>query len=177
MQREAWLQTLTQLQKFTVSRCYKPIGLNRIISYKLHHFSDAPANAYGDYSYLPVEENYGSIQCSFVISKSRLAPVKTISIPRLELTAAVLSVRLDILLRKELQVSACTSTCWSDSTAVLHNIHNSRKHFPIFVPYRVSILEHHTDVSDWKYIPSKANCADVTTRPITTEAFSNFKNF
>ena len=126
VQWQAWLQILTQLLKFTVSRCYKPVDLGKITSYKLHHFSDASANAYGDWSYLHVVNDHGRIQCSLVIAKSRLAPVKTMSIPRLELTAAVLSVRLDILLRKELQITACTSTFWSDSTAVLHIIHNSR---------------------------------------------------
>ena len=177
VQWQAWLQTLTQLQKFTVSRCYKPVDFGKIISYELHHFSDASANAYGACSYLRVVDDYGRIQCSLVIAKSRLAPVKTESIPRLELTAAVLSVRLDILLRKELQITACTSTFWSDSTAVLHIIHNSRKRFPVFVANRVSIIERHTDVSDWKYIPSKVNPADITTRPITMEAFLNFKTW
>ena len=122
-------------------------------------------------------DDHGRIQCSLVIAKSRLAPVKTVSIPRLELTAAVLSVRLDILLRKELQTTAITSTFWSDSTAVLHIIHNSRKRFPVFVANRVSIIERHTDVSDWKYIPSKVNPADITTRPITMEAFLNSKTW
>ena len=175
VQWQAWLQTLIQLQKFTVSRCYKPADFGRIISYKLHHFSDASANAYGACSNLRVVDDHGRIQCSLVIAKSRLAPVKTVSIPRLELTAAVFSVRLDILLRKELQITACTSTFWSDFTAVLHIIHNSRKRFPVFVANRVSITERHTDVSDWKYIPSKVNPADITTRPITMEAFLNSK--
>ena len=177
VQWQAWLQTLTQLQKFTVSRCYKPADFDRIISYELHHFSDASANAYGACTYLRVVDDHGRIQCSLIMAKSRLAPMKTVSIPRLELTAAVLSVRLDILLQKELQITACTSTFWSDSTAVLHIIHNSRKRFPVFVANRVSIIERHTDVSDWKYIPSKANPADITTRPITMEAFLNSKTW
>ena len=85
------------LSAVTVSRCYKPIDFGRITSYKLLVF-DASANAYGAYSYLRVMDDHGRIQCSLVIAKSRLAPVKTINIPGLELTAAVLLVRLDILL-------------------------------------------------------------------------------
>ena len=176
-QLQAWLQTLTQLQKFTISRCYKPVDFGRIISCELYHFFDASANAYGACSYLRVVDDHSRIQCSLAIAKSRLAPMKTVSIPRLELTAAVLSVRLDILLRKKLQTTACTSTFWSDSTAVLHIIHNSRKRFPVFVANRMSITERHTDVSDWKYIPSKVNPADITTRPITMEAFLNYKTW
>ena len=121
------------IHTFTVSRCCKPIDFGRIISYKLHHFSNASANAYGTCSYLRVVDDHSRIQCFLVIAKSRLDPLKTRSIPRLELTAVVLSVRLDKLLRKELQITACTSTFWSDSTVVLHIIHNSRKRFPVFV--------------------------------------------
>ena len=84
VQWQAWLQTLT------VSQCYKPIDFGRINSYELHHFSDGSVNAYGAGSYLCVMDDHGRIQYSFVTAKSRLAPVKTMSTPRLELTAAVL---------------------------------------------------------------------------------------
>ena len=60
VQWQAWLQTLTQLQKFTVSRCYKSADFGRIISYELQHFSDASANAYGACSYLRVVDDHGS---------------------------------------------------------------------------------------------------------------------
>ena len=60
VQCQAWLKTLTQLQKFTVSRCYKSADFGRIISYELHHFSDASANAYGACSYLRVVDDHGS---------------------------------------------------------------------------------------------------------------------
>ena len=60
VQWQAWLQTLTQLQKFTVSRCYKSADFGKIISYELHHFSDASANAYGACSYLRVVDDHGS---------------------------------------------------------------------------------------------------------------------
>ena len=60
VQWQAWLQTLTQLQKFTVSRCYKSADFGRIISYELHHFSDASTNAYGACSYLRVVDDHGS---------------------------------------------------------------------------------------------------------------------
>ena len=84
---------------------------------------------------------------------------------------------LDILLQKELQITARTSTFWSNSTAVVHIIDNSRKRFPVFVANRVSITEPHTDVSNWKYIPSKVNPANITTRPITMKAFLNSKTW
>ena len=58
VQWQAWLQTLTQLQKYTVSRCYKPIDFGRITFNELHHFSDASTNAYGACSYLRIVDDH-----------------------------------------------------------------------------------------------------------------------
>ena len=60
---------------------------------------------------------------------------------------------------------------------MLYIIHNSRKRFPVFVFNRVFIIERHTDVSNRKYIPSKINPANITTKPITIEAFLNSKTW
>ena len=83
------------------------------------------------------------------------------SIPRLELTAAVLSMRLDLLLQKELQIPPCILAFWSDSNAMFHITHNTRKRFPVFVANRVPIIEHPTNFFNRKYISSKANPADM----------------
>ena len=93
-----------------------------------------------------------------------MAPLKTLSIPKLELSAAVLAVRLDIMIRKELALNNCSSTFWSDSTAVLQVIKNSNKRFPVFVANRISVIETHTNIDDWRYVPSKQNPADLASR-------------
>ena len=73
-----------------------------------------------------------NIFCAFVIAKSRLTPIKAVSIPRLELTAAVLTVLLNALVKGELNFDVCQSYFWIDSTAVLLSILNGSKRFPIF---------------------------------------------
>ena len=75
-----------------------------------------------------------------------MAPIKAVSIPRLELTAAVLSVRLCQMVQKELNLPNCKSVYWTDSTAVLHIIHYETKRFPIFVANRVAVINEHTDI-------------------------------
>ena len=72
----------------------------------------------------------------FVIGKYILAPVTTVPISRLKLTAAVLSVKLDKLKKRELNLTSCRT----DSTAVLYSICNSKQKFPVFVANRLSIL-------------------------------------
>ena len=72
--------------------------------------------------------------------------MKPVSIPMLELTAAVQAVKLDELVRKERDLSLDSSFFWIDSTSVLYCIKNYTKRFPVFVANRLSIIENHTDI-------------------------------
>ena len=71
------------------------------------------------------------IHCTFLIGKSRLAHLKPMTVPRLELSAAVLAVQLDKSVREELDVPIIQSTYWSDSTSLTanHRIANKVKMF------------------------------------------------
>ena len=82
-QWEAWLTDLTNLEQF------KPPDFNDIQRRELHHFSDASSQGYGAVSYLRQIDVNGGVHCSLVMAKSRLAPLKTVTIPRMELSAAV----------------------------------------------------------------------------------------
>ena len=124
---KCWVDSLPQIEKLQIKRCFKPKGFERPVCVQLHHFSDASQLAYGACSYLRLVNENGFVRCSFLIGKSRLAPLKTVSIPRLELTAAVLAVKLDSMLRKELKVEITATTFWCDSTAVLQILANSRE--------------------------------------------------
>ncbi|KAK3731436.1 hypothetical protein QZH41_013623, partial [Actinostola sp. cb2023] len=104
-----WLQDVPLIQNLDVPRCLKPEGFE-VESAELHHFADASEHGYGAVSYLRLVDTTGAPHCSFLMSKSRLAPLKSTTIPRLELAAAVEAVKLDKLLCKELQMSLQTST-------------------------------------------------------------------
>ena len=93
------------------------------------------------------------------------------SIPRIELSAAVLSVRLDAFLLKELRFNNGSSTFWSDSMAVLRIIRNSRKRLSVFVANRVSVIERHSGITDWKLVPSSLYPSDIITRSTTFTSF------
>ena len=99
-----WLADLLNLSAFTVSHCLKPAGFGQVRSSQLHPFSDASEAVYGSASYLPLVNDKGKIHCSFLFSKSRVAPLKTVSIPRLELSATTVSVRQDRMLKRELDM-------------------------------------------------------------------------
>ena len=89
---------VTQARKYSNSRCcllLKGATYPSLTCMQLHHFADALSSGYGVVSNLKMTDKVGNVTCCFVFGKSRLAPVKSISIPKLELTVATLAVKID----------------------------------------------------------------------------------
>ena len=137
---------------------------------QIHHFSDASEVGYGAVSYLRFVDVDSKVHRSFVMSKSRLAPLKSLSVPRPELTAATLAVELDKMLRKELDVPINRSVFWTDSTSVLRHIENEDKHFHMFVSNRLTMIHDGSTSGQWRYVDSKRNPSDVASRGLSAKA-------
>ena len=88
-----WKHDLQQLEKVQVNRCYKPKQFEKVAKMEIHHFSDASSTGYGQVSYMQIVNKLGHVHCSFLLGKARVAPLKVITLPRLELSAAVHSVK------------------------------------------------------------------------------------
>ena len=117
-----WKEKLRNLEKIKVARCFKPGGFSKIKDASAHHFSDAPETGYGQASYLRLVSEDNQIHCSLLIRKSRVTPTKYVSIPRLELTAATLSITMSQLIKREPELNYVTSITehfWTDSQVVL----------------------------------------------------------
>ncbi|XP_035985471.1 uncharacterized protein LOC118558973 isoform X4 [Fundulus heteroclitus] len=97
--------------------------------------------------------------------------MKQTTIPRLELTAAVLAVRVNKLLQKELQIQLEKPVFWTDSTTVLKYISSETRRFHTFVANRISVIREATDVNQWRYVSSKENPADDASRGMRAEEF------
>ena len=167
---KSWLEELPILEQFSIDRCFKPPSFGDIISCQLHHFSDASQVAYGAVSYLRLVNARHEVHCSFVMGKSRLSPLKPVTIPRLELSAAVLSTRLDRMIRQEIELSINDSFYWTDSTCVLRYIANSERRNKTFVANRVAAIREQSIPCQWRYVGTKTNPADDASRGLTTEA-------
>ena len=98
----SWLTELPLLEHVTVTRCFKPVDFGDITSCQLHIFSDASLTGYGSVAYLRLCNEECNIHCTFLMGKARLAPLKTTTVPRLELTAAL--VRMGQLQQRELDI-------------------------------------------------------------------------
>lgn len=112
------------MESFKVSRCFKPKDFGHTASAQLHHFSDASEDAYGTVTYVRLQNNKNKVHVAFMLGKASVSPLKQVTIPRLELTAAALAVKVDKKLQSELQLPLEKSQFWTDSTSVLKYIKN-----------------------------------------------------
>lgn len=163
------------MQNFATKRCYKPVDFGKVAKAEIHHFSDASFKGYGQCSYLRLVNEDGQIHCSFVIGKARVTPLKSVTVPRLELTAAVLSVRISEQLKRELDIEITDEVFWTDSRVVLGYIANSVRHFHVFVANRVQEIQDKSSVRQWKYVDTKSNPADEASRGIRPNELTKSK--
>ncbi len=105
------------------------------------------------------------------MAKSRVCPLKTITIPRLELTAALVSVRVSTMLHKELDYNKIVDVYWTDSKVVLGYLNNEARRFHVFVANRVQQIRDETSPEQWRYVEGKENPADEASRGLTTREF------
>ena len=95
----------------------KDFGEAKVV--EVHHFSDASCSGPGQCSYLRLVNQSGQVHFSLLVGKSRVVPLKLTIIPRLKLSAALLSVKMGIFLDQELDYANLTHFYWTDSKVVL----------------------------------------------------------
>ncbi|XP_052795874.1 uncharacterized protein LOC128228545 [Mya arenaria] len=165
-----WLTNLPKLSSVIIERCLKASDLDiSSCNVELHMFSDASQYAYGAAAYIKIYDRQGNGKCSFVMGKSRLAPIKTVTIPRLELAAAVVSVKLFQMLIKELDTKGDNCYFWTDSMIVLGYVRNTSRRFKTYVANRLALIHELTSPNDWRYVPTNMNPADLASRGVHPE--------
>ena len=101
---------------------------------------------------------------SFILGKARVAPIKRMTTPNLELLAATNGAKLAQFIEEEQNFSFDTIVYWTDSTTVLSWINSSESRHKIFIANRISIILSTSTVSQWRYVPTDLNPADDGTR-------------
>ena len=167
-----WLLELDNLVDIRILRCIQPAKPMNAIKFELHHFSDASLIGYGSCSYLRVV-GVDTIHCSLLFGKSRVAPTKIVTIPRLELTAALLSVKISVMLRRELSIQISEEFFWTDSKIVLGYLKNDARKYHVFVANRIQQIKNNTDHHQWNYVPTQVNPADMTSRGAAVSLLSS----
>ncbi|MEE9353165.1 MAG: hypothetical protein V3U94_01940, partial [Candidatus Thorarchaeota archaeon] len=170
---EHWRNDLVGLGELDIPRCYQAPGFGMAKKVELHHFSDASSSGYGQCSYIRLVDDKNTVHCSLVIGKSRVAPLKVTTIPRLELTAAVVSAKVSRVLVEELEYDHVQYYFWTDSKIVLGYIRNEARRFHTFVSNRVQRIHDCTDSSQWRHISTNDNPADYASRGLTASELRN----
>ncbi|XP_030849830.1 uncharacterized protein LOC115927738 [Strongylocentrotus purpuratus] len=116
-------------------------------------FSDASESAYGTCAYLRWRTDDNKYEVRFVAAKSKVAPLKTLTMPRLELQAAVVAARLYKAISEEIRLEIEKVVFFVDSMIVFHWIKSPARSFKAFVSSRVGEIQSLTDPSQWKHIP------------------------
>ena len=107
------------------------------------------------------------------MGKSGVAPLKPVTIPRLELTAAVCSVQISQLIYRELQYQIDKNFFWTDRKVVLGYIGNETRRFHVFVSNRVQEIQDSTHRNQWRYVDTKQNPADEASHGMKTDELRN----
>ena len=157
--------------------CIKPPGFGSPVQAEVHSFSDARESGIGQVSYLRTVNSKGEVHVSFLIGKSRVAPIKPISIPRMELTAAVVSVNVTKMLQSELDYENLQSVYYTDSEVVIGYISNEAHRFHVYIGNRVQHIRDRSDPEQWHHVPGKDNPADEASRSLTASQLLNKKRW
>ncbi|XP_011858745.1 PREDICTED: uncharacterized protein LOC105556271 [Vollenhovia emeryi] len=144
----SWLKLKSQLpvvNQLQITRCAKFHPDPQFA--QLHGFCDASQNAYGACIYVRTKLETGEYRSELLCSKSHVASLKAVSLPRLELSAAVLLAQLITKVRNSLD-SPVQAFLWSNSTITLNWIASSSRNWSVFVPNRIGEVQRLTQISD-----------------------------
>ena len=158
-----WSGGLKTLFEISILRCFVPVNLEAC-SLQLHCFTDASTFGYGAVVYLRAQFGNGEKHCSLVMGRSRVTPAKPVTIPRLELTAAVVGFELVQLVKRELDFAVDSIYFWTDSTSVLHYVRSTARRYKMFVANRIAAIQAGSDPAQWRRVPTAQNPADVASR-------------
>ncbi|UYV69731.1 hypothetical protein LAZ67_7000518 [Cordylochernes scorpioides] len=165
---------MKHFQHISIPRCI--FQRNLLISkMQMHGFCDSSELAYSAVCYLRITYEYNQIETILLTAKTKVAPIKKITIPRLELCAALMLGQLQSQTTQALPFKIDEQFYWTDSKIVLAWITSESKKWQIFVANRVAKIQDLTAAHSWQYISGKQNPADLATRGILPSCLINSK--
>ncbi|XP_026139629.1 uncharacterized protein LOC113116023 [Carassius auratus] len=153
-----WRNSLQNLQDLKIPRTYSSFPTSEVQSRELCIFADASVKA---------------VAAGFVFGKTKLAPRPDLTVPRLELCAAVLAVEIADMVVEEIGLQFNSIQFYTDSKVVLGYIHNRTKRFYVYVNNRIQRILQSSTPSQWNYVPSDVNPADHGSRSVSADCLSS----
>lgn len=172
----AWQRLTKGLKILSLLEIPRHIICNEPVRIEIHAFSDASLKAYAGCIYIRSVNKEGEIFVRLLCAKTRVAPLKAVTIPKLELCGAVLAAKLCSTVVKALRCAIVKIVYWSDSQIVLSWLKGQQSRLKTFVLHRVEIIKNITSSqgdSSWMYVPSAQNPADLASRGLFPEQLEN----
>ncbi|XP_055527986.1 uncharacterized protein LOC129720529 [Wyeomyia smithii] len=159
-----WTSYLGAVEAVKIPRYYFGDGLALDYStLQLHIFADASEKAYGCVGYFRILA--GEVpRCALVQAKSKVAPIKQVSIPRLELMAAVQGVRFAENIKDNHSLNIEQVFYWTDSRTVHSWVVSDQRKYKAFVAFRIGEIISRSRPSEWRWVPTKLNVTDQLTK-------------
>lgn len=169
---EIFHKQMQDINGISINRWY---GSNSSSEIQLHGFSDASERGYGAVVYSRVKDENGKFRTELIASKSKVAPLKTVTIPRLELCGANLLMELIKIIQPIFENKQLKIFNWSDSNIVLCWLKKSPVNLKTFVANRVANIQEISEEtkSEWRWIAGKENPADLVSRGVNAEDLVN----
>ncbi|KAF2891331.1 hypothetical protein ILUMI_14842 [Ignelater luminosus] len=168
-----WLSFRSELVRLNDIKIPRHVVCNNPTRIELHGFADASTFAYGGYLYIRSTNEKNQVFTRLHCSKTRVAPSKTITIPRLELSAALILARLASQVMRAIQINFSKCVLWSDSTVTLDWLKTHPNLLKTFVANRVGEIQEMTEHATWKHVPTNSNPADLLSRGVPLKELAN----
>nr|CAI5841992.1 unnamed protein product [Callosobruchus analis] len=173
---ESWNQFAKNMSQISHISIKRWLFIDKTVRYiQLHGFADASMQAYGACIYIRVTYTNGTSTSNLLCSKSRIAPIKAITLPGLELSAALLLARLVTKVISVYTLEISKVVLWSDSQIVLAWIKSHPSRWNMYVSNRVSEIQTLTCNYEWHHVRSSLNPADIISRGATPVDLINSK--
>ena len=172
--RSKWISLGDDLMLLRELKIPRWLGYSAESNIEIHGFGDASKEAMCAVVYLRVLRSSDTVM-NLVIAKTKVAPIKTVTIPRLELCAALLLSQLIHQMLSSMHFSKCPVHLWSDSTVALAWINSSAHMWQSFVSHRITEISRLVPNTRWHHVAGKQNPADMDTRNKFSENFNQSK--
>ncbi|XP_055585344.1 uncharacterized protein LOC129738178 [Uranotaenia lowii] len=160
-----WTKMIDYIAEIRVPRCYFSGATEKTYHHaQLHAFSDASESAYSCVIYLRTMSNDGSWEIRLVTGKAKVAPLKPVTIPRLELQGCVLAARMMKFVQQNHEIEIKQRYLWTDSSTALSWIRADPHNYRPYVAHRVAEIQELSRGDEWRWVPTKMNPADEATK-------------
>ena len=169
-----FVKLITAIKQIRLTRCAIPELIDNLVSVQVHSFSDSSGLAYCAVVYVRKLSTCGVVDVRFLTAKTKVAPVKKTTIPRLELLSCVLLANLVSTILPTLSGWGYDKsvTCWNDNTSAVGWITYENRDRGPWVQPRANKIRKKVPAKEWRHVPGDKNPADIATREISPDAVS-----